>query len=99
VGAVGATSSRFGGVVTVRTLLSAALPKPSRAMTLNSCVDDGKRWNAVKNVYASRWTQYHQFVELSVEASHASEMLVSVLDVINRFVGVVGACLSPRGAA
>jgi hypothetical protein len=34
-------------------------------------------------------------VELSVEAFQASEMLVSELAVIRRFVGVVGACLSP----
>ena len=41
------------------------------------------------------WTQYHQLVELSVEAFHASEMLVSELAVMWRFVGVVGASLSP----
>jgi hypothetical protein len=41
------------------------------------------------------WTQYHQFVELSVDAFHASETLVSELAVMWRFVGVVGACLSP----
>src|SRR4029450_2964120 len=41
------------------------------------------------------WTQYHQFVELSVDAFHASETLVSELAVMWRFDGVVGACLSP----
>src|SRR5215216_4933066 len=41
------------------------------------------------------WTQYHQFVELSVDAFHASETLVSELAVRWRFVGVVGASLSP----
>jgi hypothetical protein len=41
------------------------------------------------------WTQYHQFVELSVDAFHANETLVSELAVMWRFVGVVGACLSP----
>ena len=40
------------------------------------------------------WTQYHQFVELSVDAFHANETLVSELAVMWRFVGVVGACLS-----
>jgi hypothetical protein len=50
VGAVGATSSRLGGVVTVKRLLSTAFPLKSRARTLNSCVDEGKKWNAVKNV-------------------------------------------------
>jgi hypothetical protein len=41
------------------------------------------------------WTQYHQFVELSVDAFHAKETLVSELAVMWRFVGVVGASLSP----
>src|SRR5215207_3678881 len=41
------------------------------------------------------WTQYHQFVELSVDAFHASETLVFELAVMWRFVGVVGASLSP----
>src|SRR5215207_3862432 len=41
------------------------------------------------------WTQYHQFVELSVDAFHASETLVSELAVMWSFVGVVGASLSP----
>src|SRR5215213_4443132 len=43
----------------------------------------------------SAWTQYHQLVELSVDAFHASETLVSELAVMWRFVGVVGASLSP----
>src|SRR5215211_6072361 len=43
----------------------------------------------------SAWTQYHQFVELSVDAFHANETLVSELAVMWRFVGVVGASLSP----
>jgi hypothetical protein len=34
-------------------------------------------------------------VELSVDAFQASETLVSELAVMRRFVGVVGACLSP----
>jgi hypothetical protein len=41
------------------------------------------------------WTQYHQLVELSVDAFHANETLVPELAVMWRFVGVVGACLSP----
>src|SRR5919109_1601036 len=41
------------------------------------------------------WTQYHQLVELSVDAFHANETLVAELAVMWRFVGVVGACLSP----
>src|SRR5918993_4060564 len=41
------------------------------------------------------WTQYHQSVELSEDAFHANEMLVSELAVMWRLIGVVGACLSP----
>src|SRR5688572_24154427 len=37
------------------------------------------------------WTQYHPVLELDVAASHASETLVSVDDVMRRFVGVDGA--------
>src|SRR5215207_5497017 len=36
------------------------------------------------------WTQYHQFVELSVDAFHANETLVSELAVMWRFAGVGG---------
>jgi hypothetical protein len=68
----------LGGVVTVRTLLSTEFPKPSRAMTLNSCVDDGKRWKAVENVYAtesqttlpSSSTRYETSVTLSTDLVH-----------------------------
>ena len=43
------------------------------------------------------WTQYHQLIELSVDAFHANETLVFELAVMRRFVGVVGACLSAGG--
>ena len=46
---------------------------------------------------AALLTQYHQLLDLSVDAFQASEMLVAELAVIRRFVGVVGDCLSPGG--
>jgi len=40
-------------------------------------------------------TRYEKLPELSVDVFQASETLVSVVAAIRRFVGVVGACLSP----
>src|SRR5918995_989359 len=93
-----------GGVVKVTALLFAErLPAMSIAWTVHVVVRSGVRFD-IENVVcggstrwqepASRWTQY-QNVESSIEAFQASEMLVDVLEVILRFVGVVGACLSP----
>jgi hypothetical protein len=45
------------------------------------------------------WMQYQKFSELSLEAFHASEILVSVVAVMRRFVGVVGAVRSRPAAA
>ena len=42
----------------------------------------------------SRDTQYHQLPELFLDASHASEMLVSVVAVIRRLVGGDGRALA-----
>jgi undecaprenyl-diphosphatase len=47
----------------------------------------------------SRCTQYHQLLELSVEAFHASETLVGPVAVMRRLVGVVGAVRSRSPAA
>jgi hypothetical protein len=43
-------------------------------------------------------TRYEKLPELSVDAFQASEMLVSVVAVIRRFVGVVGGVRSRRVA-
>jgi hypothetical protein len=42
---------------------------------------------------------YQKFPELSVDASHASEMLVGPVAVIRRFVGVVGGVRSRAAPA
>ena len=42
----------------------------------------------------SRDTQYHQLPEVFLDASHASERLVSVVAVIRRFVGCGGRALA-----
>jgi hypothetical protein len=42
----------------------------------------------------SRDTQYHQFPEPCLDASHASERLVSVVAVIRRLVGADGRALA-----
>jgi hypothetical protein len=96
-----------GGVVSVTLMLGAdRWPLTSMAMTVQMVVRPGSRFDIVnvvcggstlKQPAPSVWTQYHQFVEPPFAGSHASEMLVSELAVIRRFVGAVGGVVSPGG--
>ena len=63
------------------------------------CVNVVCGGSTLKHPRPSRWTHYHQLLELSVEAFQASEMLVGPVAVMRRFVGVVGRGSIARGAS